>query len=466
MFIRAARRFLVSASLGIVLLWGMIGLGRSEEKQLGSADIVNEFNKSRKEREELMRGDRQPQGKEDKKLIETTARYLVYRVTWKAKNEANLKEMEGYHSQLWDFVKAVQGYGGKEGKNKAFIDQLGKPFADALKEVFVIDFKDNRAGVINAALMLPVIATLKQEPVGDLLADLLNGKEYHDAIKVYAAKAMGEFFPARLWKFQDDPKDPTLKKKLERDTARLDALVSYIKGKSTDTLDESERDVIRYLRREAIISLAKIGVPAIKSMSKEGKVYGPAAYELLRILIKGDGALDPPASLSERVEAAIGLCHLKYQLGDNDYINYDPNLAVYGVALCFLDFASEYSKDFANLNARKKNPGGTKEPTMAWKIQAERFKAALDDLATRNTQPGTKANDNAKALRDGAGPMADSILKTTQLPDLVPYMNKVVALAPASGKLYTVKGREVTEEHTRVEINPASLRGGPAAEGK
>ena len=52
-------------------------------------------------------------------------------------------------------------------------------------------------------------------------------------------------------------------------------------------MDEGEREVVRYLRREAIMSLVKIGVPAlIAPQKKTGIVEGPAAYGLLRVLVK------------------------------------------------------------------------------------------------------------------------------------------------------------------------------------
>ena len=74
--------------------------------------------------------------------------------------------------------------------------------------------------------------------------------------------------------------------------------------------DEGELEALRYLRREAVISLAHAGVPAVSAIKSSGAVKGPVAYELLRVLVKGKGAYNPSPSLSERVEAALGLCLL------------------------------------------------------------------------------------------------------------------------------------------------------------
>src|SRR5205085_2179610 len=97
----------------------------------------------------------------------------------------------------------------------------------------------------------------------------------------------------------------------------------------------AEREAIRYMRREAITSLAEVGVPALGAFRKKGVVESPAVYELLRVLIKGKGAYEPPTTLAERVEAAIGLCQLKDPEKEADY---NASVAVYAVGLCFLDY--------------------------------------------------------------------------------------------------------------------------------
>ena len=468
MLTRDLVRVLAVAVFGIALVFGAGARAQVADMKT----LKDEFNnpEARKNLSELIKGEREPK-KEDQKLLDATARWYIYRVGykgWEAWNKEHPADMATYHKDLEALVILVLG-SSKDNKNRAFIDQLGPPFQKAFRDVFALELASNQPAVINAALMLPVVSRLKQEAVGDLLVELLVDKDnkYHDAIKVYAAKAMGEFLPAHMWKFTDEPKDTKRKDKFNRDTARFNALVKYIKSKSVDTLDEGERDVIRYLRREAIISLARTGVPALKSLKKEGKVEGPAAFELLQILVKGEGEITPAPSLSERVEAAIGLCYLQYPYGDNiDYIDYDPSVAIYGIGLCFLDFANEYSRDFVNLNNRNKKgeKANTKEPVMAWRIQAERFKAGMEyfDKSTEKS----KAHARAKALRAEINPVADLIKDTKQLSDMVPITNKIAALAPADGKLYTLKDRKVTEEHDRLEINPAKLRGGAGAEGK
>src|SRR5438105_5010073 len=84
--------------------------------------------------------------------------------------------------------------------------QLVKQLARSFRDVFAREFNsDNRASTLNAALMLPPVAKLKQEDIGDLLVEMLKDKKLHDAVKLFAAKAMREFLPATIVTEDDDP---------------------------------------------------------------------------------------------------------------------------------------------------------------------------------------------------------------------------------------------------------------------
>jgi hypothetical protein len=432
---------------GLLLIWGSGGLQcivQGQEQQLGNQD---EFKKEMdnnyyNRKSALLKGERVPAA-DDKKVMDVMARWYVYQVTFTSA-KTNPTAMARVHDQLEkelvDPLLATRFPEGVPG-NREFKEKLGKPLADSLRKVLTLDFADNRIAIVNAALMLPVVARLKQEEVGDLLVELLNDKNRHDAVKVYAAKAMREFFPAHMVDFNDKPGDERVKRKFERDNARLQALVSFMDRKEPAPSDEGERDVIRYLRREAIISLADIKVPALWAYKKK-QVEGPAAYELLRVLVKGKGAYQPPPSLSERVEAAIGLCRLKDTAGDGDY---DPSLAVYAVGLCFADYATEYKTDYTNLVGRKDQKApkeGSKIPTMPWRILSERFKYAIKDLVA-NTSKTPPAQANAQRLEKAITGMAESIRAYGAVEDLVGFRKVVDAMKPKTGKLYKMDGPQI-----------------------
>jgi hypothetical protein len=427
---------------GLLVVWASGGHG--QEQQIGNQD---EFKKEMDgnyytRKSALIKGERVP-GPDDKKVMDVMARWYVYRVTFNS-SKINPAEMAKVHDQLEkDLVDPLLPTRFPEGApgTRDFKDKLGKPLADSLRKVLALDFADNRVAIVNAALMLPVVAKLKQEDVGDLLVELLKDKNRHDAIKVYAAKAMREFFPAHMVSFDDKPGDEKVKRKFERDSARLQALVTFMDRKDPAPADTGEREVIHYLRREAVISLAHVGVPALWAYKKP-RVEGPAAYELLRVLVKGKGAYQPPPSLSERVEAALGLCQLKDTAGDGDY---DPSLAIYAVGLCFFDYATEYKTDYTNLVARKdqKNPKeGSKIPTMAWRIQSERFKQAMKDLVANTAKTPLQAKA-AQKLALAITPMAESMKAYGTVDDLIGFRKLVDEMRPKTGKLYKMDGPQI-----------------------
>jgi len=455
MFARLIGRFALLAFVaGFLLAWVSSGQGQGKEKELiVHDDIKKEMDGNYQKRIELINGTRPPQGAEDQKIMKTTAKWYVQRVTMYAILNAKPSEMARYHESLEnELIKPLLLTNAVKG-NKVFVEQLGKHLADSLREVFKLDFTDNRNAIVNAALMLPPIAKLKQEEIAKLLVELLKDKNQHDAVKLYAVKALAEFSPLHIATVNSSKKEM---EQLDREKDRLNAILDFMKRTDPLPKDEGEREAIRYLRREAVTTLATMGVPALSALKKDGEVKGPVAYELLKVLVKGKDAYDPPPLLSERVEAALGLCQLKDPLGDLDY---DPSLAVCAVGLCFYDFAKEYSEDYVNFVGRKdfKNPAKeSKISNLPWRIQSERFKQALSDLVA-NTK-GTPAQANAAKLYSEASKMTDTMRFYNRLEDNLGLFRKMAeGFAPKTGKLYKLKGPD---------IDPASLLGGaPAGNG-
>ena len=108
------------------------------------------------------------------------------------------------------------------------------------------------------------------------------------------------------------------------------------------------------------------------------------APTLLRVLIKK--GMEPEPSLSEKLEAAIGVCNLKI----DNASPYQPEMGVYLVARFLDEYIRTYAGDFANLKQ------GLKPPPIAWRIQSERLRLALDTMV-KNTQ-GTPAKAAAERI--------------------------------------------------------------------
>lgn len=446
MFARIVGRPVSLLIVGASVILGVVASGQGQ--QLSNKELEAEFNKTFTVRLKLFSGERPPTA-EDQKLMDVTARWYIHRVTWPV---GKAEEWAKLHETLErDLLGPLLSPSAMKG-NRVFVEQLGKHMAKALRQVLTRDFNDdNRVAMLNAALMLPPIARLKQEDVGDLLVELLKDKKCHDAIKLYAARAMREFFPARILTVDDDPKDAKVNVKFKRDTDRVLALTSFIDRKGPVPADEAEREAIRFMRREAVASLAQAGAPALAALKKKGVVEIPVAYELLRVLVRGKEGYDPPPSIAERVEAALGLCHLRDPGANADY---DPSVAVYAVGQTFADYATEYQKDYGNIFGRKdpKNiKEGSKIPTMPWRVQSERFKQAVKELVV-NTK-GTPAQANAKKLETQVNLVATSIAGYASVQSELGQTRKVAdALAPKSGQIYKLKGPQ---------IDPQTLQGAP-----
>lgn len=411
-----------------------------QSQQLGNADLKKDMDNAvnYKDRNELIDGKLQPQAKHQK-LMDIMSRWYVYRVTWPDMLN-NPKKMEDVQKEFDNELvgRSLSQFAQKT--NKAFVEQMGIHLAKSFKDVLNLKFEDNRQSAINAALMLPPAARLKQDDLADYLVELARDPKKHDAVKVYAVKALGEFFPAKMLddNSSEDPESAPVKKKQARDMDRIKVLSEYIHRKWPPSTDEGEIDAIRYLRREAIASLGQVGVPAVANLKKRGVVEGPAAYELLKVLVRtGKDAFEPPTGLSERIEAAIGLCHLK----NPTVAGYDPSVSVYAVAICFLEYAEEYSRDYPNLKDRK-DPAlklispTSKVPTMPFRIQTERFRHGMKDLLA-NSQ-GTPAVAAAKKLEPNLMKLANDMAKYQPVQnDLPVFRNVVASLAPKTGTLYT-----------------------------
>jgi len=129
-----------------------------------------------------------------------------------------------------------------------------------------------------------------------------------------------------------------------------------------------ETEAFRYVRREAIRALAQTRFPAV--MNKKEFVGTPTALALARVLV--DDGISPTASLSEKLEAAIGLCQLQTNLTDN----YKPDYAAHVVGL----FIVEMGKIFNN----RKNLAAGQIQDFPWKYYAGRLLEALKAWAAAN----------------------------------------------------------------------------------
>jgi hypothetical protein len=330
----------------------------------------------------------------DKDLLAVAGRYHVYRLTWATEKSS----VAGLHKDLKEIMLKPAT---REGKNRVFMKLFAHELVLCLKNLLGRDMKTSAHVVANAALMLPVVALCKQDEVNDFLIDLLksdkDGKQlYHPYVRLCAVKGLGEINnPAgpRL----DDQDDDTPKRL--RDLKRFFVLRDFIdlpyppEGK-----DEAHERAYEFARREGIKAMAQMTTPAV-AMDKD-KADGPVAASLLYYAMGGPLKNGPKLTMSERLEAALGVCNLK----SSSVPSYNVPLAVHVVTKCVLDFALEYQGDYSYFKANPKAESRKGQAKMPWKYDAVRLMAGLDALAanaSRDDPSGVQAANKLKQIAQG-----------------------------------------------------------------
>jgi len=187
-------------------------------------------------------------------------------------------------------------------------------------------------------------------------------------------------------------------------------------------------DALRYMRTQAVATLALAGAPAVSSLGDA--VEGPVAVGLVKVLAK---KVQPEPSIRERAEAARGICYFTKYVEE-----YDPKIGVYLVGNCLSDFFAEYKKDYANISLAKKDK--ERKPTyLAWKQESKLFEAALVELV--NNTRGTPSANAAQTIESMAKPMLNSIFNNQPIDRDVAFNDAVEKLKPNTKTLFKTKGK-------------------------
>jgi hypothetical protein len=367
--------------------------------------------------------------KADVKVAEAAANYYVLRVTSSLE-----KEMSAVNDDFNKMVAQAMGVldltSKKPRPNRDFIDMFAPKLVDAMTQVLNRDASKDPSTVVHASMMLQSMAKLKQEKIADYLVTLINKKDTHGIIQVYALKGMKEYLPVTSYDENANFFNKTLLAKKSTDIKYVEALAAFIERDiDIDELPTDQGEAVRYIRREAIASLANAGVPAViafaKPMKIDGKmvqVEGLVAPTLLKVLAKD--ALNPPTTLHEKIEASIGLLNMKI----SNMPDYNPDLATYLVGRTLLEFMAEYNRDLQNFVGANK-----KVPFVAWKTESRRLEAAVAQWAKTN---GEKSN--AERLNASAGDVLKSVYNNQVFRPIpegqqAALRNVVPMLAPKTG---------------------------------
>jgi hypothetical protein len=379
-------------ALGIILVAPALGWAQDERQLKDKAYLENEYSKNSARRKKLLTGEESP-GKGDEKIAEASAKYFVYRFTHATENPDFL------HKQFDAMIKEAS----RETKNRAYIENyLGPALVKSMKDVLDRKLKgDRRAEDVQVSMLLPgmgkLTSTKTADAIGEYLAELTKDGRANDIVRLYALKGLKETMPIAEQpdeKLRLDLKDADQNKKRARDTKYVDALTTFIERpvNTSGITNYEEYAAIIYVRREAIVSLAQAGAPAVmaypEKATKKPAPDGPVAPTLLKVLA---GQLQPPPSPQEKIEAALGLCIMKHK----DMPEYDPALATFLIGNALVELTNEYNKDLLNFKASKKLP------FVAWKTEAKRLKIGLDAFVKNaNTKQAVELRINAEPILD------------------------------------------------------------------
>src|SRR5262245_49179597 len=269
----------------------------------------------------------------DAKGMDIAAKWFTQRVT-DSTVQTKPGDMQKVHKEFHNMIDAAVN---ARAKNQRFLSQFSEHLVKRHKEVMDLDFNTNRVACVNAAVMLPRLGKIGQESIADYLATLLQDAKKHDAIKLYAAQGLNEFYAAR----PIAPKSLQDAAVRDREAKRLDALLAFLnRAGSAEKASKEEEAAARFVRLSAVRALAQARVPALSVQG--GKVQSPVAYALVRTLAGEAGDKAPAPGLAERYEAAVGLC----QLQTKEVPQYQPEPAVYRVGIFLGEFAQKYKEDW------------------------------------------------------------------------------------------------------------------------
>lgn len=295
-----------------------------------------------------------------------------------------------------------------------FMRHFGPIAAAHLKVYFSsagpLEAKDNAPVVLWGAQMLPLAAKLRHDAISDFLVGLLKDDKEHPVVRMYAAKAIKEFFPVFHQSFLED------KERKEKDVERVDALCQFIEGdwhkakpaeKGKSAPPPMTDDVVRFIRREALASLQEVGFPAV--FTKKGIAEGTPVPTLVSALVKG--RMSPEPWLLEKYHAAAGIC----RLGAAQVPDYNPETGIYLVGKFWIELVNGYSTEVTELSRDPKSAIAS----VPWKVYAESFRESSKGhmkVLLDNTKGHPTASKLAARLNAAVDPIIPFILKYQVIP--------------------------------------------------
>jgi hypothetical protein len=220
--------------------------------------------------------------------------------------------------------------------------------------------------------VLPRLADGNGEHLGEVVLNLLASPRANDGVKYYLFRTMANLVgvPGKM---------PLLKKPTEEKI--IQAAVDFVDKPVPFPRNAPREEVGGYqvLRREAIKVVAQ-------APSATVGVKGKPGLTLARIAA-ADTTVNPPPHLSERIEAAVGLCRLAGRTAGKGDLQADYAAAAVARGVQAFGMAAAANIDKKGL-----------ERGRPWKVEAARLIEAIDGL--KAAAGNAYVNDAAKQCRD------------------------------------------------------------------
>jgi hypothetical protein len=373
--IERIRKYSLTFIVASILVTGP-GVMAQEAKELSSHDR-SRLNQLKEGKETI--------ADSDKTLLEQEARFQLHRLT----QDKYWKKQPGENRTLDDYVEDTFKLIPTPTQQKPLTDPQ-QQYLEAFASAYIGPIDEalhHRAPIVkvNAARILARIAesiggsylqdkgasgqgkgASGQSKIAEECLKVLKDKDQPDAVKLWALRGLGGLFTA-AYSLSATPVNERANRRVLANSDLEDqiivALVEFVLRKPNlpPNPTPEETEAFRYVRREAIRALAQTRFPAV--MNKKEFVGTPTTLALARVLV--DDGISPTASLSEKLEGAIGLCQLQTNLSDG----YQPDYAAYVVGL----FIVELGKTFDN----RKNLAAGQVEDYPWKYYAARLLEAL-----------------------------------------------------------------------------------------
>jgi hypothetical protein len=342
----------------------------------------------------------------DKPILEQAAKFQLHRLTqekyWRKPPPEGLTIDQMLEQDVFKYIPMPTQQKPLNENQQKFMEAVADAFLSPIEEALHHPEPIVR---VNAARILARIAESGQEKTAPVLLKVLNEKDQWDAVKFWVFRGFEGLFNASWWNAavpgNERPNHRAFKDEALENQS-IQAIGDYILRKPTLSPNASEEEVkgIQYVRREAIRALGVTKLPAI--IVKKQFIGTPTSLILCKV-VANDG-LSPSASLSERLEAAIGLAQLQTNLVDN----YQPDYAAHIVGNFIVDLANVFN------NAGGAAAQGTIRP-YPWKLWATRLEEGLQAWKEANPKASGPSGEYIASLVDRFTTMIRTLQKAQGL---------------------------------------------------